>query len=334
VSRIEARDYPHLTVSFRAVDDSGRYMAALTAREMVVTVGQRPIVVDSIRTISASEEHPYIELVLDVSGSMRSVLPVLQAEVQELTRRLGPSVPIGIVLAGATAVDRLPPNGNVDSVRAALPERADAKRTAIWDAILMAVTQRRDVTRGRRIVIAVSDGRDNASHVKLDSLEGVLRNAGVSVFTIAFGERIDSLALARLATSSHGASFVASPGAISAALAHIGSAIAAEHVMSLTIPPSAPAGWDTLRIALQSGGAVASGAWAGPILLDPAATAAVAAPDDQLMSWLAGWSVMGLVGALACFARQANRSFRIAALFAAIWISGAICLVTATRLLA
>lgn len=308
-------------------------MAGLTDHEVFATLGGRELGISSIRMTSAREDRPYVQLVIDVSGSMRAVLDTLKSSALELTRRLGPSVPIGIILARDSVVYALSPTSNADSIRAALPSRADAPRTAIWDAILAAATTRLRETPGQRIVIAITDGRDNVSRVRVDSLANVLASIDVPVFTLAFGAKADTIALARLARVSKAATFVASPGAIGEALAHIGSAIAAEHLMEVAVPPGIAGGWDTLKVGIrQSPGQSSKAEWTGPILLDVSnagtSSPPVLLPRFPLVLWLAAGAIAGT----ALFARPRNRRVAIATLFSATWLLSAVCIAAAVRL--
>ncbi|MEQ1690837.1 MAG: VWA domain-containing protein [Gemmatimonas sp.] len=333
VTQIDARSFPRLRISFRATDDSGRYVAGLTDREVFARLGGRELAVSTIRMTSAREDRPYVQLVIDVSGSMRAVLDALQASALELTRRLGPSVPMGVVLARDTVVYALAPTGNADSIRAALPKRADAPRTAIWDAILTAATARLRETPGRRIVIAITDGRDNASLIGIDSLARALGAVDVPVFTLAFGPKADTITLALLARVTKAATIVASPGAIAEALAHIGSAIAAEHLMEVDLPSSVAGGWDTLRVGIrQPFGQSPPVEWAGPILLDVARASTSSSASPVLRFPLLLWIAAGALSGAALFARPQNRRLGIATLFSATWMIGGFFVATAARL--
>lgn len=326
VTRIDARAFPVLRIEFRAQDDSGRFLAGLTEREVGVSLRRTTVPIRSIRTVSVREDRPELMLVLDVSGSMKPALDAVRAGAGELSRRLGRSMPVGVLLASDSVVDRRAPTLDTAAIAAALPSRADGRRTAIWDAIGRAVAATTDSGAGRRFVVAITDGLDNASRMSLDSLVRHVAGRSVQVFTIGYGPRVDTVALARIAAAGGGVAFTAAASAVPTTLARIGESIAAGHVMEVVVPETAMGGWDSLRVSLlpAPGIAGAGASWSNPILLDVQRAETGAPPRRLPLASLLGWLVAGLCLATLLSRRRSPRRASVLALFAATWVAGGV----------
>lgn len=336
VTRIDARAFPVLRIEFRAQDDSGRFLAGLTERELAVSLRQASLPIRSIRTVSVREDRAELMLVLDVSGSMKPALDAVRAGAGELSRRLGPSVPVGVLFASDSVVERLAPSRDADSIAAALPVRADGRRTAIWDAIARAVAPRLDSVPSRRFVVAITDGLDNASRMPLDSLLDAVAAQGVPVFTLGYGPRVDTATLARIAAASGGVPFTATTAAVPATLARIGESIAAGQVMDVVVPDGAGSGWDSLRVTLlPAPGVAASGAsWSNPILLDVQRAAAGSPPPRVPLAPLLGWLAAGIGLGAVLSVRRGSRRTSVLALFVSTWLAVGVFLTAAYLVLA
>lgn len=327
VLTVDLRRFPDVLLRMRAKDASGRFIAGLSQGDVSLKLLRDTLAIARIRTTSAADARPFVQLVLDVSGSMRPALAQLRAAAREFAERLGPSVPIGIVLAGDTAEVKLPVNARLDSVLAALPTKALAKRTALWDAVRLAVQAGADSLPGRRYVLVLTDGRDNASSISRDSLIAIVRQAATPIYTVAFGSAADTAVLQHVAVAAGGESTVARTGSLTAVLSAIGASIAAEHLVETTIPPSAIAGWDSLFVTVRlPGERKHSTTWSAPLLVDAQRDVGASPPSRDGSIWRGAWIAAGVVlvavaGMLGGSRRQRTVAIGVAAsLWSACWL--------------
>jgi VWFA-related protein len=117
-------------------------------------------------------------LVVDNSGSMRSKRSQVVTAVLALVRSLNPNDEVFIVNFNDTAKLGLQSatgfTNSQDEVRFALTRQVPIGRTALYDAIAVALDQLKQGHQDKRVLLLISDGGDNASHLQLDE---VLRRA-------------------------------------------------------------------------------------------------------------------------------------------------------------
>lgn len=337
VLTVDMRSVPVVSLRVRATDPSGRYVAGLSRADLSARLLRDTLAITSVRTTSAADARPFVQLVIDVSGSMRPALTQLRAAAREFAERLGPSVPMGIVLAGDTAVIRLPVTTRLDSLLTMLPADARSRRTALWDAVQLGLRTGADSLPGRRYILVLSDGRDNASRTPLDSLLAAARDASTPIYTVAFGTTADTVALQRLASASGGEGVVARTGSLAEVLSRLGSSISAEHLVQLAIPPSAEAGWDSLFLTVRMPGQPQlSATWTAPLLLDAQRQVGGSRPPTRSGSWWGAFCVGGVavVVAAARFAKRGWRRVATAMMAGGLWCVCWLFVASARRLLA
>lgn len=177
-----------VTVSNRA----GGYVPDLSPSDFMIFEDGKPQTLSLFAAVSSPID---LALVLDNSSSMTEDFHSAQEAACGLTRRLKPG-------------DRAALSGTVRNTFNAHPMTADLRRidsairlmqvfgsTAIYDAtyILLRQLQRegRIATEGRRqVIVLLSDGVDNASHVDGEELLDSVRRSDVAVYVILLGDEI------------------------------------------------------------------------------------------------------------------------------------------------
>ena len=103
------------------------------------------------------------------------------------------------------------PGTRPDAIHALTTLRADAQTgTVLYDAVAQATVQlKRMSATGTRVLIVLSDGVNRGSHASLDRALHAAQSAGVTIYTIAAGERADTNALSALADKTGGRVFTA-----------------------------------------------------------------------------------------------------------------------------
>ncbi len=191
------------------VDRRGRPVEGLTQADFEVLEDG---VVQEISHFSLQRDLPVrLGLVLDTSGSMEKVMPELQRVVLSFLRNLLRPRDRAFVLAFSdrpTLVEGFTADFQALE-RALIGLRAD-RQTALYDALVYGLFQFSGV-RGRKAMIVVSDGKDNASRMDFDRAMDYAARAGATVYTIGIDLSITDVKtrsqLSRLAQATGGQAF-------------------------------------------------------------------------------------------------------------------------------
>jgi VWFA-related protein len=176
-------------------DRSGRPLAGLKAENFVVLEDGKPQHVANFTTTEAPFE---IALLLDTSGSTREELGLVRDAANAFINALRPGDRVGIL-----AFNNAPRNGSVmatvevlsgltndrRSLRAAIERLGTSNGTPFYDGLARAADQifrdpPREEVRGRRAVVALTDGVDSSSDSGYDDARAKLARAGVASYFI------------------------------------------------------------------------------------------------------------------------------------------------------
>lgn len=201
---VEAVELP-ITV----VDRQGRPVEGLTQADFEVLEDG---VVQSISHFSLQSDLPVrLGLVLDTSGSMEKILPEVQRVVLSFLRSLLRARDRAFVLAFSdrpTLIEGFTADFAALE-RALIALRAD-RETALYDALVYGLFQFSGV-RGRKAMIVLSDGKDNASRMDFERAMDYAARAGVTIYTVGIDLSIVELKtrsqLSRLAQTTGGQAF-------------------------------------------------------------------------------------------------------------------------------
>jgi Ca-activated chloride channel homolog len=152
-------------------------------------------------------------LVLDASGSMKRDAEQVMAAARSFVTALPQRDKLGVLMFADKAEFEQDLSLLRDWSLAAINEYKASGGTALHDALLMAIERLRPVE-GRRVVVALTDGRDEnnpgtgpGSIATFDDVVASLRNSGVTVFAIGLGEKVDRQPLETLAQMSGGEAY-------------------------------------------------------------------------------------------------------------------------------
>ncbi len=194
------------TIEFTATDPAGAYLS-VSADDLELVEDD---VVQHIDTFHEASQPVSIILTLDASGSMRRREADVVASARAFAAALRPEDKLGVMLfADDVALvqdlttDRASSNQAIDSYKT-------GGGTALYDAVTTALS-RLEHTEGRRVIVAMTDGRDEnnpgtapgSTHTLAD-VRRQLRESGTTMFAIGLGTKVDSAALQELAGLSGG----------------------------------------------------------------------------------------------------------------------------------
>jgi Ca-activated chloride channel homolog len=194
------------TLEFTATDPQGSYLS-ISADDLEVVEDD---VAQHVETFHEATQPVSIVLALDASGSMRRREADVIASARAFVAALRPEDKVGIMLFA----DDVTLVQDLTADRAASNQAIDAYKTgggtALYDAVSTALS-RLEHTEGRRVIVAMTDGRDEnnpgtapGSTHTLGDVKRQLKENGATMFTIGLGTKVDAAPLQQLADLSGG----------------------------------------------------------------------------------------------------------------------------------
>jgi VWFA-related protein len=230
-ARIAARDVPQSARPAGPTSKTVWIHATVTGADgrLVTTLEQDDFVVlddGEPRAISVFSREPMpmaVALMLDVSGSMAGVVPHLPRAAEAFLAQFirGDRVNVGVFANDVTIGDRFYAHRGriLDAVRYAAggaglrctppsagfaPSRRGAG-SAVWDAVECGIQAlEKDGEAVRRVVLAITDGVDNASYATSMSAAAYANQAGVMVYAVGMGSFLSAGALRNLVAATGG----------------------------------------------------------------------------------------------------------------------------------
>ena len=183
-------DMVPLTVA--VTDSAGRHITGLTGNDFTVFEDG----VEQELSFFASEEVPIdIAMLLDTSASMQADLALIRIAAGSLVKSLRPFDRGAVVeLSDFTRITQ-PFTSDQARLNLSLRRLRTSGSTALYDGLYVVLKrfEREPTSEGsvrRRVIVVVSDGLDNQSHIAIDDVLDLARRSGVSVYVIMLpGER-------------------------------------------------------------------------------------------------------------------------------------------------
>ena len=184
-------------VSIPAVvtDSSGRPLAGLRPENFRITEDGQP---QTIANFGTAETPFEIALLLDTSGSTRDDVALIRSAANSFIEALRPGDRVGIVAFNTArtvaepiaAVEVLSPlTDDREQLRAAIENLGASQGTPYYDALERVADnifreQPKDEVRGRRAVVALTEGVDSSSNSDFATAKGKLSRAGIACYFI------------------------------------------------------------------------------------------------------------------------------------------------------
>lgn len=152
-----------------------------------------------------------VGLVVDTSGSMEKTLPEVQRVVMGFVKSLLRPKDRAFVVAFSDRPVLLSPfTADFSALERALLTLRAERQTALWDAVIYGLFQFSGV-RGKKALVVLTDGEDNASKASFEQALDYSRRSGVTVYTVAINLPLSALRarsqLSRLAKATGGEAF-------------------------------------------------------------------------------------------------------------------------------
>ena len=194
------------SLEFTATDLSGQYLEVSADDLDIVEDG----VAQKVETFHEASQPVSIVLALDASGSMRHREADVIAAARAFTAALRPQDQLGVMMFSDGVVLTHDLSTNRDAANAAIDGYKTAGGTALYDALGEALARLKRAE-GRRVVVVMSDGRDEdnpgtgpGSVRRFSDVLDALKQTGAVVFPIGLGTKVDAPMLQKLADLSGG----------------------------------------------------------------------------------------------------------------------------------
>jgi VWFA-related protein len=196
-------------MEFTATDEAGQYLDLTAADLEVVENG----VVQRLELFQEAVEPVSIVLVLDASGSMKKKEADVISSAREFINALRPQDKLAVELFADHPVFTHDLTDNRAAALAALDLYRANGGTALYDSLSEAL-QHLKQAQGRRVVVVMTDGRDEnnpgngpGSVRQLDDVAALIQQTGAVMFGIGLGVNVDQEPLKKIAEWSGGRVF-------------------------------------------------------------------------------------------------------------------------------
>ncbi|OJW08786.1 MAG: hypothetical protein BGO49_08330 [Planctomycetales bacterium 71-10] len=182
-------DFPRIGVQFELRRKDGTFVRDAKRDEFRVTEegAERPIL-EFQAPVSTEEVPTTIVLVVDRSGSMNEEgrMPSLKGAVARFVEKMPQGSKVAVIAFSGQVEVACPFTTDRRKVRAAVDEMFADGATRFYDAVAEAVDLLQE-QRGRRAIIALTDGQDTHSQVALEDVAAKARELGLPIYTLGFG---------------------------------------------------------------------------------------------------------------------------------------------------
>jgi VWFA-related protein len=185
-------------VQANAVVKSGsRFIKGLTLESFRLLDNKQPRTITNLLAGGPME----VLLALDVSGSMKDVLPDLQRAARAFLKAIGEGHQVSVVAFNDSIFTVARREVSVEARVQALDRLSAFGGTALYDVIAESIQQL--TGRGRKALVVFSDGEDRNSRVTFDEVRRLIDDSDATVFTVGLGrgasqkelrEKLDELA--------------------------------------------------------------------------------------------------------------------------------------------
>ncbi len=165
-------------------DNLYRPVAGLTRDDFEVFEDK---VAQAISFFSLEDSPLAVGLVLDSSGSMERDIKMERARAAALhfVRTSHPDDQVFLVDFDSRAIVTLDFSSNLDALAAALAQSKAGGRTALYDAVYLALEKLNSLrTERRRVILLITDGEDTASRHSLKEVDQLAREADVQLYAV------------------------------------------------------------------------------------------------------------------------------------------------------
>jgi VWFA-related protein len=188
-------------------DGRGRHLTGLAREDFQILDSQQPQPVE----IFESVESPFsLGLLLDITGSMEDALPLVKQACLKLLDELRPEDQVAVFSFSDRMSEAQDFTQDRKAAASAIRRLRAGGKTALFDALTRASLRMAD-RKGKKALVVLTDGNDNASTLTLESALRRARREAIPVYCLAQGEALRAAklmdTLERIAESTGGNAF-------------------------------------------------------------------------------------------------------------------------------
>lgn len=228
ISQVDNSSFPKMTLYASLTDGSGNALeaidaSALTVSEIGTDGATHEASIEEVSKLVAGDDMS-VNLVLDQSGSMKSSSKMANAKsaassfIDEMSTASGTAAEV--TSFDDTVYSRQPFTSEVSLLKSAVNSLSPSGQTALNDALYWAL-QRTNLRSGSRVVIAFTDGVENASYYSKSDVIELAKLTGIPVYIIGIGSDVEKADLQSLAVACGGSYFDAATDDLATVLASI-----------------------------------------------------------------------------------------------------------------
>ncbi len=173
-------------------DPLGRPVSGLSAGNFDVTDNGEA---QSISAFFRDEEPIALALVLDISGSMKGLLPQARRALTYFITNANDGDQFTLVEFSDAPEVTVPLTNDLEHIRYELLFNDSDGETALIDAVYLGITELQKSNLRRKAMIVVSDGGDNNSRYTLPELRTIVREASVLIYSVGIRSDQTNIAL-------------------------------------------------------------------------------------------------------------------------------------------
>ena len=168
------------------VDDRNRHIKGLQSENFDLFEGKQQ---QSIRYFSSQDAPISLGIVLDVSGSMKSKIDRAREAVLEFLKNANQQDEFFLVTFSDNVGQQSGFTQRVEDIQDQLIYARPQGRTALLDALQLAMSKMRQARYQRRALLVISDGGDNHSRYTEREVRSVFKEADVAMYAIGIYDR-------------------------------------------------------------------------------------------------------------------------------------------------
>jgi Ca-activated chloride channel family protein len=175
-----------VVVPVLVTDKQGKIFADLTRERFVVFDNGRQVAVD----LFTNQDTPVnIGLIIDASTSMAPKMGEVLSATLAFARSSNPEDELFALRFNDDVQDAVPERpalraGDLGALASAIASVRPEGRTALYDALLAGLDRLDSGSRSRKVLIAISDGGDNASDATLEAVLARARRSDAAIYTV------------------------------------------------------------------------------------------------------------------------------------------------------
>jgi Ca-activated chloride channel homolog len=211
VAYAEKVDVDVVQVTATVTDRTGRFVRGLARRDFRVFEDEAPQVVS---TFFSQDVPLQIVVAMDVSSSMKAVMPGVKVAVKKFLSALRPADQVTVLTFNDSIFTLARPSLDLAARLRAIDRLTAWGETALYEAIVKGIDQLGRQP-GRRVLVVFTDGEDVSSRIPVEAVEGRLEASDVTLYAIGLGQApavpLLKALLERLAGKSGGRAFFEAP---------------------------------------------------------------------------------------------------------------------------